>query len=886
MIGQSLSHFEITDKLGEGGMGAVYRARDGKLGREVALKVLPEDFTADAERLARFEREAQVLAALNHPNVAAIYEIGQTTRDDGAELHFLVMELAEGEDLSLHLARGPVGLETALPIALQIAQGLEVAHTSGIVHRDLKPANIMIGSNRSVKVLDFGLAKAFAQDPSSGPGSLSMSPTLTAQMTQAGTLLGTAAYMSPEQARGENADQRADVWAFGTVLMEMLTGQKVFPGKTVSDSLAGILAREPEWDALPSDLPAPIRHLLERCLEKETSDRLQAIGEARIAIERYLANPEAAVEEASSAAGAPEVHTNKPVLAAATLLAALAGAAAMWLLAPDPPPPLLRKLHIPVEEQLRQPTLSPNGEFLAFVEGTTLYIRRLDSADAQAVPHDQGGIRNLFWSPDSEWLGFASSGKIWKTPAGGGTPQTIGNLDGGGGQAAGFAWSEDGTIYITTGGGGIDQISARGGVVTEVLAIDDEREVDFHRASALPDGKGMLFVVHRKGEGERDSNRDDPFDTLGVWNGEVRKDILHVEGASLSNANYSSSGHIVFRQAGDNEGIWAVPFSLDRLETTGEPFLVVPGGSSPTVAAASGVMAYVRGATLGLPESQLVWVDREGAEIERIDEPHTLRPILALSPDNSRLAVEASEDDQFDIWVHDLELGGRSRLTFEGGFNPVWSPDSQHIVFNRAGGLYIKRADGSDEARLLISSGFFPEFTPDGRSLLFTNNINGFHTYRLDLEGPEGEPELILEDAFRARVSPDGNFMAFVTTVANQTQVSLTRYPEMTGLWQISKDGGGYPEWRADGREVFYLEGQDTFMATPVGLTPSVRVGTARRLFDRTPTGIAMPFNLADRYAVSSDGQRFVIAKLVSGEAQVAPPITVVLNWFEEFRED
>jgi len=379
LIGQTLSHFKITAKLGEGGMGEVYRAEDTKLGRDVAIKVLPALFTEDSERLARFEREAKVLAALNHPNIAGIYEVGRQ-----GQVHFLAMEMAEGQDLSMRLAQGAVPLEEAVQIAMQMAKALEAAHDRGIVHRDLKPANVMVAPKGQVKVLDFGLAKAWESDADQ-PANLSLSPTLTAQMTQAGTLLGTAAYMSPEQARGENADRRADIWAFGTVLMEMLSGQKVFPGKTASDSLAGILAREPEWNRLPSELPASIRRLLERCLEKEVSERLQAVGEARIAIERYLADPDAEAE-ATAAETVRAPGRSRLTLSATAVLAALAGGVAMWLATPEQPRPRVRKLHVPVESGLRSPTLSPDGTILAYVEDNELFIRPLDATEANGSP--------------------------------------------------------------------------------------------------------------------------------------------------------------------------------------------------------------------------------------------------------------------------------------------------------------------------------------------------------------------------------------------------------------------------------------------------------------------------------------------------------------------
>jgi serine/threonine-protein kinase len=767
LIGQQLSHFEITDKLGEGGMGAVYRARDSKLGREVALKVLPEDFTADAERLARFEREAQVLAALNHPNVAGIHEIGHAQSDDGSGIHFLVMELAEGEDLSAHLARGPISLEAALPIALQIAQGLEVAHDRGIVHRDLKPANIMVGSDRSVKVLDFGLAKAYMQKESSGQSSLSMSPTLTAQMTQAGTLLGTAAYMSPEQARGEEADRRADIWAFGAVLMEMLTGQKVFPGKTISDSLAGILAREPEWEALPSDLPVPIRRLLERCLEKEAPLRLQAIGEARIAIERYLADPQAASEGPSSHTEPAQTGRNWPALVAASLLTGLAAAAAMWFLEPGPPPSLVTKFELPLDVRPVEFSVSPDGRTVAYRAGEGILLRRLDALEPLEIPGTESAD-TFFWSPDGRWLGFQQSEQLWKVPATGGAPQVIGAVPPGGFDetVGGVGWSTDGNLYLTNGvSHGLYRMPARGGEATEILP-PAETDGDFHEVTALPDGRGALFAVHRNSEGA-------PIDTLAVWDGQQRKDILTIPETTLSNPSYARTGHLIFQRdqmVGDRftRGIWAAEFSLDDLEMTGELFLVASEGISPMLSE-DGTLIYREQTDFSWQTTQMVWVDRTGQELATLGEPNVHVGHPAISPDDSRVLVSIGAESP-DVWIHDLGRETRTRLTFEGGSQPSWSRDGQTIYYNRrdegASFIYAKNADGSSEERQ-VTPGFWQSETFDGSALLFnkgsTSSNDGL--FRLILDDPSEDPQHLMADLFGPSPSPDGRYLSYMSFV-------------------------------------------------------------------------------------------------------------------------
>ena len=607
MVGQAIAHYKVTDKLGAGGMGEVYRATDTKLHRDVALKVLPEAFGGDAQRMARFQREAQVLASLNHRNIAAIYGL-----EESSSVRALAMELVEGPTLAERIAHGTLPLDEALPIAKQIAEALEYAHERGIIHRDLKPANIKLKADGTVKVLDFGLAKALSDDTSAQD--ISNSPTLTMATTKAGIILGTAAYMSPEQAKGKAADRRADVWSFGAVLFEMLAGRQLYTGETGSEVLARVITQEPDHSALPARTPQRIRELLKRCLTKDPRQRLQAIGEARVAIEGVISRRDAgtsadekpgpALAIAGSQRGVPWV-----TLGATVALTTLATAFLVWFFQPRPGELPVRKFAIPVAG-LRlgiptPPALSPDGRKIVYVAGQSLCIRELSQLEPRELAPGVSP-EYPFWSPDSTQVAFLAHQKLWRVGIQGGPPTVV--------AAAGFhrgattpgaVWAEDGKIIFApaANGTGLLSVSEQGGDFAEFLARDEKLDSDFHKPSLLPGGKGLLFIVDRNEGG---------YDTIAAFTGKTRKTILQLKGETLDSPVYSPTGHILYSRTSGTVGIWAVPFSLGDLQITGEPFLVVPGGTWPSVSS-DGTLLY---SEEGETHLQAVLLNRKG-EVKR-----------------------------------------------------------------------------------------------------------------------------------------------------------------------------------------------------------------------------------------------------------------------------
>ena len=623
--GRNLSHYRLVAPIGEGGMGVVWRAMDSTLEREVAIKVLPDFFASDPERMARFEREARLLASLNHPHIASIYGFHQ----DGG-VRFLAMELVDGEDLAQRLERGPIPLAEALPLALQIAHALEHAHEKGVIHRDLKPANVKLTAGGQAKVLDFGLAKAL-EDETGRPASssaVSHSPTITGHMTVAGVLLGTAAYMSPEQARGQIADRRADIWGFGVVLMEMLTGGRTFEGETISDTLAGVLKSDPDWSALPKETPPRVRALLRRCLERNPKQRLRDIGEARIVLEDVIAGrgdePVAATALAAPARRAPVALLSIAALA----LGALATFGVMRAQAPRTELPL-RKFHlaVPVEGTIGPagPAISPDGRMVSYLLPGRLMIQSLDNLEPKSFPVEAAASK-LFWSPDGRFVGYIAGTRILKLAIDGTEPQVVcdtrGVVSTGG---WGACWRNDGTIVFTRGdSAGLLEVSANGGDPRTLLR-PDSTETDIHEPSTLPGGRGVIFAAHRRHGG---------INTLWVVAGGKRKLLLELAGQTLANPVYSTSGHILFRRGPTTPGVWALPFSLSRLAPAGEPFLVAPGASVPSVGS-DGTLCYLAGAAN--VASQMAWVDAEGKELGTIGQPEEpATPSISLSPDGRR----------------------------------------------------------------------------------------------------------------------------------------------------------------------------------------------------------------------------------------------------------
>jgi serine/threonine-protein kinase len=896
VIGKTFAHYKIVEKIGAGGMGEVYRASDSKLGRDVALKMLAPAFAQDAERMARFQREAQVLASLNHPNIGAIY--GFEELDDS---RVLVLELIEGPTLSDRLGAGRVPVSETLGIACQIAEAVECAHESGVVHRDLKPANVKVTDDGRVKVLDFGLAKALedpvvgsgASDPAASP---TLSPTLqspiTGALTGVNVILGTAAYMSPEQARGKAIDKRADIWAFGVVLWEMLTGRRLFDGETVSDTLAAVLRKEPEWDALPDKTPMKVKRLLRRCLERDPGHRLRDIGDARITLEEVLAGDLGEPEAVAPAAAGPGWPLLFGAVAAAAVIGAAVGLLVERSMRPATPELPLLKFQIPVPDLLTTlatggttVAISPDGRRIAYTTQSKLWVRDLDDLKARELPRTEGGTMP-FWSPDGEWIGYGDREKLYKIRAQGGTPLTLCELENDFNPAAGGAWGEDGRIAFTDGSGQLWSVSAQGGDPDTLLALDPEGDQDFHNVSALPGGKGLIFVVHRK---------DDTYDRIDLLANGQRKPLVFMEGEQLELPTWSPPGYIVFGRSPTNPGIWAVPFSLSSLEVTGEPFLALPDAVLPTVSR-NGTMVLALGDFSG--SNQLMWVNRQGVPGERVGVAQVQDSYFPLSPNGEQLVVRVRGED-IDLYLVDVVRQTKTRLTFSDASEgwPVWSRDGRQIYYDDTqdfptSTMWVTNADGSGEP-VELGPGATVEVSPDGRYLLYSLYSGegldwDLYYVRLDEAGlPDGDPVPFLDTGvitWGPRVSPDGRFVAYHSNDTGQHEIYLKPFPTGSGKWQISVDGGFWPTWKADGTELYYVSGND-ILAVPVELDPAVRLGTPERLFTRPDQIGAISFGWPDGFQATPDGERFLIAVRPEGHKEDQDRgLVVVQNWFSEIK--
>ncbi|MEZ5332699.1 MAG: protein kinase [Thermoanaerobaculia bacterium] len=879
-------------------MGEVWRAEDTKLGREVAVKVLPERFTADPERLARFDREARVLAAFSHPGIAQIYEVGAA---DGRT--FLVLELAPGETLADRIARGPIPLEQALPLALQIAEALEAAHERGIVHRDLKPANVKVDAEGRVKVLDFGLARALEPEPGSdAAASLADSPTMTLGATVAGMLMGTAAYMSPEQAAGRPADRRSDIWAFGVVLMEMLVGRQLFEGESVSHVLAGVLKDDAPWGELPADLPPRVRRLLERCLRKKPRERLQAIGDARVVLQEVLSGVEEEGREATPAApdaGPGRTWLPWTVAAAATLLAAVL----LWRLvsAPAAEPdhgPLRFEIAAPpgrtlsTNHQFGILALSPDGRRQAFMttgdgQEPRLALRDLEDLGSRTLPGSEEASTPVF-SPDGEWVAFFARGKLWRIPVAGGPPSPIVDAPG---QNRGATWSADGYIYAAPDSGvPLQRVLATGGLFEPVTALDAERSERTHRwPQVLPDGSAVLFTSDTV---ETTEYYDDArIEAVRPATGE-RKVLVE----QSSRAWFLPPDRLLFSRGG---AIFAVPFDAAALEVTGKPVVVLQNVATTVASGAvhlevsnNGTLLYLAGDSGGA-DSNIIWVDREGNE-EAVDSIAAGGlDQLVLSPDGTRAVLSRTDAGTQSLWVADLVRGAVSRLTFEtGSVDPVWSPDGQWIAYSARGGLYRKRADGSGDPELLLpsESPVFPcDFTPDGTRIIVEGGgqapaarATAGGQADLGVVTLGGDPEFVPfatspAHEWMADLSPDGRWLAYASTESGRPEIFVRPFPTGGGRWQISVNSGFEPRWSPAGDELFYRDGVGTLFRVPVETGGRFVPGSPEPLFTGVRSG-----DIALTYSVSPDGSRFLTFGLhVSDEID---RLALVLDWTPEVR--
>jgi serine/threonine-protein kinase len=878
-IGTKLGPYEILAALGAGGMGEVYRARDAKLGRDVALKVLPEAFARDGERMARFQREAKVLASLNHPNIATIHGL-----EDSGPTHALVMELVEGPTLADRIKQGPIPIDEVVRIAKQICEGLEYAHERGIVHRDLKPANVKVTLDDAVKVLDFGLAKAIEGDATSMD--ISTSPTITRMATLAGVLLGTAAYMSPEQAKAKPVDRRADIWAFGCVLYEMLVGKMAFHGESVTDTLAAVIKEEPDWSQLPSATPLRVRVLLQRCLQKDPKQRLRDIGDARISLDEVLSG--APLEApAPTEVSKPPARRQQSLWAAALVLVALAAGAAVWILKPSPvnPKPVSRfTITLPPGDQfvaLDYPgiALSPDGTQLAYSAVHSgmrqLYLRALDNLEAKPVPDTEGAF-SPFFSHDGQSLGFYAAARLRKIPIQGGAAITLTTDT----VAYGADWSPQGTILFAPNIGPIQQISDTGGPLLPLthLALD-KGETQHGWPSLLPGGHAFLFVAGPSPQ---------RILVQSLRTGERRD--LGVTGAS---PRYVTSGHLLYVQDGN---LMAVGFDPSKLQLAGTPQPVVQGvtqlsnGSAQYTVSATGTLAYIPGSAAGT-NRQLVWVSRDGSEQILSVPPHTY-VYPRISPDGRQLAV-SFRDQSSQTWLYDFGRDSLTRLTFSGTENemPVWTRDGKRIahISNQDGlvNIYWQAADGSGGLERLTNTQETEvpsSFSPDGQLLAYVsiNATTGYDIWILHMSDHKGEP--FIKTPFTEsvpRFSPDGRWIAYVSDESGRYEIYVQSYPGPGGKYQVSTEGGSEPVWNPSGKELFYRSG-DKMMAAEITTTPSFSVGKSKMLFQGsyTPTTGTFPF-----YDVSPDGQHFLMLKPTEQGGTAPTQINVVLNWFEELKQ-
>jgi len=855
---QSGSHvgpYEILSAIGAGGMGEVYRARDTKLGRDVALKVVPDAFARDADRMARFQREAKVLASLNHPNIATIHGL-----EDSGSTHALVMELVEGPTLADRIRAGPIPIDESLRIAKQICEALEYAHERGIIHRDLKPANVKVTNDDVVKVLDFGLAKALEGDVSSID--ISTSPTLSRMATMQGVLLGTAAYMSPEQAKGKSVDRRADIWAFGCVLYEMLTGKMAFTGETVTDTLAAVIKEEPDWSKLPPPTSTRVRVLLQRCLRKDPKQRLRDIGDARISLDEVLS-------------GAPDplsVADQRPVAPTQVIRFKI---------------PLPEKMALAASSTL---SLSPDGRLLAFAavgadDILRIWIRSLDSLEVRPLPGTESpAFPPFFWSPDSRYIAFDAGGKLKKIDLSGGLAQTVCDITG---LAVGGSWNREGTIIFGTSDAGLMRVSANGGPSSPLTILNSAGGEIYHAMpSFLPDGRHFIYM--------RLSNRSE---SCGICVGSLDAKPEEQDPKPLLRSNVAAA-YVPSCDAGPDclllirDGkLLAQPFDVRRLELFGEAVPVVEqvgtfltGGLFS--ASANGILVYRAG---GSPETQLTWLDQRGKRLGRVGEPGAYLT-LAISPDGTR-AVITRIAELPALWLFDLSRGTATRFTF--GNSPAvfgtWSPDSSRIIFASSGAfdLYQKSASGVRNEELLLRSteAKYPmSWSRDGRFLLYT--MMNPKTARRDLwvlplDG-EKKPFPLLSTEFNHRTgqfSPDGRWVAYTSDESGREEVYVRTFsPDPAaavsdeGKWLISTGGGSEPRWRTDGKELYYLTPDRKLMAVELATNAGFAAAVPKALFQAPQRAATLPYG----WDVTPDGKRFLFA---APAEQREAPFTMVVNW-------
>ena len=923
--GSRLGQYEIVAPLGAGGMGEVYRARDTRLGREVAIKILPEGFAHDPERVARFQREAQLLAALNHPHIAAIHGLEEDTpvHSTGpgqagsrqAATRFLVLELVDGETLADRLQAGAMPVAEALGVARQIADALEAAHEKGIIHRDLKPANIAFTKEGQVKVLDFGLAKAL--DPQATPD-VSNSPTLTAAATLAGVILGTAAYMSPEQAKGRVADKRSDVWAFGCVLYEMLTARRAFDGEDVTDTIAAVVRGEPDWSALPPDLPDQIRLLIKRCLEKDRGARVADISTARFLMTETISAPLApAIEGVSHVAPAARGR-----LVFGTGIGLIAGVAvagiAVWTVARFTPERAAQTVRLTFVPPATQPfflltgdrglAISPDGSQLVYRSSLRpgslqLMVRALNNLDARPLPGTDNA-RQPFVSADNHWVGFFAGGELKKLSLAGGPPITVGTVTG---IPRGASWSPDDTVVFATSdtATGLLSVSANGGEPRVLTKPDVSRgELDHLFPSVLPGGQAVLFTIMSKGITVLESGQ---IAALDLRTGQQK---TLVRGGSQ--AEYVEPGYLVYGAAG---ALRAARFDLGRLEVLSDPVPVIEqvvdyiSGASEFAVSRMGSLVFVPNTPAsftGVPRS-LVWVNRQGRE-EPINAPPRTYAVPRISPDGKLAALDI-RDRGNDIWMWDFSRQTLTPLTFNPtiDLSPVWTADGTRLIWSAQAptpNLFWQSANGTGVPAQLTAgdTAQFPTaISRDGtRLVLFTNSQAAQDIAMLTLRNPSTGPptspapvEALIHTAaaeLNPEVSPDGRWLAYQSNKSGQFEIYVSPFPDVAeNLWTVSPDGGTRPAWSRNGRELFYLDANNLLTAVPIETaSASFSPGKPQKILKTAYYAGSTPGGLDLRgYDISPDGQRFLMIKDNASAGETTTPsgnMVVVLNWVEELK--
>jgi Tol biopolymer transport system component len=942
--GVRLGSYEIVAPLGAGGMGEVYRARDTKLGRDVAIKVVSDGFAQDPERVARFQREAQLLAALNHPHIAAIHGLEEanpstlSTSSGQAAVQFLVLELVDGETLADRIkaqgsglkARGlPPARDTAqglpvaeaLAIARQIADALQAAHEKGIIHRDLKPSNIALTADGQVKVLDFGLAKALEADPG---GDLFNSPTLTRAATEIGVILGTAAYMAPEQAKGRAADKRSDVWAFGAVLYEMLTGRRAFDGEDLTDTIAAVMRAEPDWSALPSDVPPVIRTLLKRCLEKDRKQRIADISTAHF----LLTEPAGLAATGASTIEAPQMPLSRRAVVPATaaLIAAVVTGAGVWFATHSTAAParvLRLQIAPPTAAALattfntRHVAITPDGTRLVYTgENSTLFVRTLDQLDASLVT-GLGRPANPFVSPDGQWIGFDGDNSrgefdLKKVTITGGPAIALTRMDA---ALRGATWGPDGTIVFatSTGATGLQRISDGGGEATVLTRPDRTRgEADHVWPEFLPGGRAVLFTITATTGGLDQAQ-------VAVLDLQTGTQTTLIRGGS--DAHYVPSGHLVYGAAGT---LRAVGFDLARLAIVGTPVPVVPQvvttntGAVDVAVAGDGTLVYVPGIAASAQRT-LVWVDRTGKE-ESI--AFALRPraynALRFSPDGTRVAMYIN-DQENDIWLWDLARASLTQLTFDRltDYFPVWTPDGRRIVFasqreGKGQHLWWQAADGTGVAERLLTAADDVTVTtptdiaPDGTEVIFYHRTPTGRRDLMRLTLDEIRPSAssgrsepaetrrvspLLQTPFDEQsgfVSPNGRWLAYQSNSSGRFEIYVRPFPNAEGgQWRVSEAGGRQPLWARSGDELFFLGADDVLMRVAVDAKGATFIAaTPAKLFNVAQYLIGDETQPARMYDISPDGRRFLMIKPTAGSESEPTPtnFVIVQNFGEELK--